>query len=318
MARKRKGVPVTGWLAIDKPVGPSSAAIVAKVLRETGAAKAGHGGTLDPLASGILPIALGDATKTVQYVMDGSKTYRWTVRWGENRTTLDAEGAVTEQSIIRPTALQIQAALAAFQGEITQIPPIYSALKIDGERAYDLARQGAEVEMTPRRVMIYSYRLVDQPDADHAQFEARVGKGTYVRALARDMAQSVGACGYVSQLRRIACGPFDESNAICLETLTGLGHGPALRGFMLPVETVLDDIPALALTPSEAHRLRAGQFIALNTLELAAFPEQSLLQQVSEGGVVRAMEAGQLVALAQIEGGLIRPKRVFSVNTIDV
>lgn len=313
MARKRKGVPVSGWLAIDKPVGPSSAAIVAKVLRETGAAKAGHGGTLDPLASGILPIALGDATKTVSYVMDGAKTYRWTVRWGENRTTLDAEGEATAVSDVRPTQDAIEASLAAFQGEITQIPPIYSALKVDGARAYDLARQGAEVEMTPRRVMIHDYRLLDMPDADHARFEARVGKGTYIRALARDLAASLGACGYVSDLRRTACGPFDESNAICLETLAGLGHGPALRGLLLPVETALDDIPALALTPSEAHRLRTGQFLALDALEIGEHPKQ-----LSEGSVVRAMEAGQLVALAQMDGGLIRPKRVFSGNTLDV
>ncbi len=313
MARKRKGVPISGWLAIDKPVGPSSAAIVAKVLRETGAAKAGHGGTLDPLASGILPIALGDATKTVSYVMDGSKTYRWTIRWGENRDTLDAEGDVTARSDVRPTRDAIEAALTPFRGEIVQIPPIYSALKVDGARAYDLARQGVEVEMTPRRVMIYDYRLVDQSDADHATFEARVGKGTYIRALARDLAESLGTCGYVADLRRTACGPFDESNAICLETLAGLGHGPALRGLLLPVETALDDIPALALTSSEAHRLRTGQFLAFDALEMGGPPDR-----LSEGSVVRAMEAGRLVALAQMDGGLIRPRRVFSDNTFDV
>ena len=318
MARKRKGVPISGWLAIDKPVGPSSAGIVAKVLRETGAAKAGHGGTLDPLASGILPIALGDDTKTVQYVMDGAKTYRWTVRWGENRTTLDAEGEVTAQSDVRPVRVDIERALSAFLGDIQQIPPLYSALKIDGERAYDLARAGSDLELPPRTVHIYSYQLLGQPDQDHAIFEARVGKGTYIRALARDMALALGACGYVSALRRTACGPFTEANAILLETLSGLGHGPALQGLLLPVETALDDIPALAMTESEAHRLRSGQFLALNTLEMDQLLDKAPLDILTEGCIVRAMEAGQLVALAQVEGGLIRPKRVFSVNTTDV
>ena len=175
MGRKRRGVAVDGWLSIDKPLGISSAQVVAKVLRETGAAKAGHGGTLDPLASGILPVALGEATKTVSYVMDGIKTYRWTVRWGQSRTTDDAEGEVVETSDVRPTAEQILAAIPAFIGSIRQLPPIYSALKVAGERAYDLARQGLDVELAPRTVSIRDYRLVSQPDADHAEFEAVVG-----------------------------------------------------------------------------------------------------------------------------------------------
>ena len=307
MGRKRRGVAVDGWLSIDKPVGLSSAQVVARVLRETGAAKGGHGGTLDPLASGILPIALGEATKTVSYVMDGIKTYRWTVRWGQSRTTLDAEGEVTETSDIRPAADQILAAIPQFLGTIQQMPPIYSALKVGGERAYDLARQGQEVELAPRRVEIRDYRLLSQPDADHAQFEAVVGKGTYIRALARDMAQALGTVGFVSALRRTQCGPFTQENAISLESLTGLGHGPELRGFLLPIRTALDDIPALALTDGEARRLRAGQTLATASLEDRAFPDQ--------GGPILAVEGERLVALAQIEGGFLRSLRVFNDNS---
>ena len=304
MARKRRGVPVDGWLAIDKPLGMSSAHVVAKVLRETGAAKAGHGGTLDPLASGILPIALGEATKTVSYVMDGIKTYRWTVRWGQARTTDDAEGEVIATSDVRPTDQQIVAALPAFIGQIQQLPPIYSALKVDGERAYALAREGVAVELAPRTVTVQDYRLVERPDADHAVFEAVVGKGTYIRSLARDMGQALGTVGYVSALRRTRCGPFHQGNAISLESLAGVGHGPQLRGFLLPIKTALDDIPALALTESEARRLRAGQTLVVASLDDSAFSGQ--------GGTILALEGERLVALARIEDGLLRSLRVFN------
>ena len=304
MARKRRGLPIDGWLAVDKPIGMSSAHVVAKVLRETGAAKAGHGGTLDPLASGILPIALGEATKTVSYVMDGIKTYRWTVRWGEARSTDDAEGEVIATSDMRPSMDQIVAAIPQFVGSIQQMPPIYSALKVDGARAYDLARQGLDVELAARQVQIKDYRLLGQPDADHAEFETVVGKGTYIRSLARDMAKAVGTVGYVSALRRTSCGPFNEGNAISLETLTGLGHGPTLRGFLLPIKTALDDIPALALNESEARRLRAGQTLVVSSLEDRTFSGQ--------GETILALEGERLVALARIEGGLLRSLRVFN------
>ena len=307
MGRKRRGVPIDGWLAIDKPLGLSSAQVVARVLRETGAAKGGHGGTLDPLASGILPIALGEATKTVSYVMDGRKTYRWTVRWGESRTTDDGEGDVVETSVVRPATEQILAAIPQFIGQIQQLPPIFSALKVDGKRAYDLARQGEAVELAPRSVTIHSYRLVDQPDADHAEFEAQVGKGTYIRSLARDMAQAVGTVGYVSALRRTACGPFHEGNAISLEKLTGLGQGAPLRGLLLPIKTALDDIPALALSESEARCLRSGQKLALASLQDTAFRHRD--------GPILALEGERLVALAQIEGDALRSLRVFNDNT---
>ena len=307
MGRKRRGIPIDGWLCMDKPVGMSSAQVVAKVMRLTNAAKAGHGGTLDPLADGVLPVALGEATKTVSYVMDGRKTYRWTVRWGESRTTDDAEGEVVETSAIRPDRAAIEAAIPAFLGRISQIPPIYSALKVDGERAYDLARQGEAVALAARLVDIHSYTMLDMPDADHGVFQADVGKGTYIRSLARDMAKAVGTVGYVTALQRRACGPFTLENAISLATLASVGQGAELRGFLLPIKTALDDIPALALTTSEARRLRNGQALAVASLQDRIDPGQD--------GPILALDGEELVALAQIEGGALRSLRVFNNNT---
>ena len=306
MARKG-GIPINGWLALDKPLGISSAQAVARVMKITNAKKAGHGGTLDPLASGILPIALGEATKTVSYVMDGIKTYRWTVRWGEETATGDAEGVVTATHPHRPSRDAILAALPAFMGEIEQIPPVYSALKIDGERAYDLARRGIEVDMAPRRVVIRSLALIDLPDGDHAVFEAVVGKGTYIRSLGCDIAKALGTLGHLIQLRRTSCGPFHEGNAISLETLADLGHGPALPGFLLPVETALDDIPALALTESETRRLRTGQPLELSSLTDRAGPDPRDFTEI-----LRAMDGKRLVALVRAEGTLLRSVRVFN------
>ncbi|MBC7954215.1 MAG: tRNA pseudouridine(55) synthase TruB, partial [Rhodospirillaceae bacterium] len=257
MARKRKGIPIDGWLAIDKPVGIGSTQVVAAVRRITGAAKVGHGGTLDPLASGILPIALGEATKTVAYVMDGAKTYQWRVRWGQSTTTDDMEGAVCATSDVRPTTEQILAALPAFLGDIQQVPPAYSAIMVNGERAYDLARAGETVELKSRIVRIDGFRLVGQPDADHADFEVNCGKGTYIRSLARDLALALGTVGHIVILRRTACGPFNEGNSIPLDKFRESGQGPALRSHLLPVETALDDIPALALSEAEARRLHS-------------------------------------------------------------
>jgi len=307
MARKRKGTPIDGWLAIDKPVGVGSTKVVAEVRRILGAAKVGHGGTLDPLASGILPIALGEATKTVAYVMDGSKTYRWRVRWGEARSTDDGEGEITDTCDIRPTRDQILAAIPRFLGDIEQVPPAYSAIKIDGERAYDLARAGEIVEMKTRIVHVESFELVDQPDADHADFEVTCGKGTYIRALARDIARAVGTCGHVTILRRIACGPFNEQNAIPLDKFREVGQGPAAWSFLLPVETALDDIPALALTEAEARRLHSGQTLT---------PE-GVATRFGNGQIVRAMNGPLLVALARIDGGIVRSVRVMNLKPID-
>lgn len=309
MARKRKGIPIDGWLAIDKPLGIGSTQVVAAVRRITNAAKVGHGGTLDPLASGILPIALGEATKTVAYVMDGAKTYHFQVRWGEATGTDDKEGAVTETSPARPTREQIEAALPAFTGAIEQVPPAYSAIKVDGERAYDLARAGETVDLKARIVQIKAFRLLSLPDADHADFEVECGKGTYVRSLGRDLARALGTCGHISVLRRVACGPFNETNAIPLDKFAEFGQGPALRSYLLPVETALDDIPALALTEAEARRLHAGQVLPLSRLELAAPVGPSDPEQV-----FRAMQGERLVALARIDDGLVRSVRVMNLQ----
>jgi tRNA pseudouridine55 synthase len=308
MSRKRKGTPIHGWLAIDKPLGLSSAQVVARVKRILGAAKVGHGGTLDPLATGILPIALGEATKTVAYVMDGTKTYCWQVRWGQSTTTDDREGEVVETSDLRPDQTAIEAALKAFTGEIQQVPPIFSAIKVDGERAYDLARAGEEVELKSRTVRIDGFTLLGMPDADHADFQVVCGKGTYIRSLARDLSHALGTVGHISVLRRTACGPFTEGNSISLETLEELGQGPGPRTYLLPVETALDDIPALALTAAEARRLQCGNPVPLRHAT-AGTPEAI----PGEGTLCRAMDGGRMVALARIEHGDIRPVRVMNL-----
>lgn len=310
MARKRKGIPIDGWLAIDKPLGIGSTQVVAMVRRLTNAAKVGHGGTLDPLASGILPIALGEATKTVAYVMDGAKTYRFQVRWGEATSTDDKEGSVSETSPVRPSPDQILAALPAFTGAIEQVPPAYSAIKVDGERAYDLARAGEAVELKARIVQIHALRLLGQPDADHADFEVECGKGTYVRSLGRDLARALGTVGHIAVLRRVACGPFNEGNAIPLDKFSEVGQGPALRNHLLPVETALDDIPALALTEAEARRLHSGQALSVHRLVHALPPGAD-----DPDIVFRAVCGEWLVALARIEGGTIRSVRVMNLHT---
>ncbi|CAA7618659.1 tRNA pseudouridine synthase B [Magnetospirillum sp. LM-5] len=305
MARKRKGQPVHGWIAIDKPEGIGSTKVVSDVRRLFDAAKAGHGGTLDPLASGILPIALGEATKTVAYVMDGAKTYRFTIQFGEARSTDDREGEVTATSDLRPDDGAIRAVLPRFIGEVSQVPPAFSALKIDGERAYDLARAGEAVELAARTVRIDRLELIERTGPDLATFEVACGKGTYVRSLARDIASALGTVGHVARLRRTACGPFNETNAIPLDKARSLGHGPALRASLLPILTALDDIPALALTEDEARRLGSGQVFSLRETPSAFGPTQ----------VVKALCDGRLVALAQVEGGFVRSLRGLNLET---
>ena len=307
MGRKRRGTPIHGWLVIDKPKGLTSNAVVGRVKRITNAAKIGHGGTLDPLATGLLPLALGEATKTVSYVMDGAKEYRFTIRWGEARTTDDAEGTVTETSVIRPAEAQILAVLDDFIGDIEQVPPAFSAIKIKGERAYKLARADRPPEMKPRTIHIEDLKLLDMPDADHASFHVVSGKGAYMRALARDMALALGTFGHISDLRRVAVGPFKEKDAISLDKLESLGHSAPLSEHLLPVATVLDAIPALALPGAAARRLRRGQ--AVPGLPVA---NRSPFKNIGQGDVVCAMAEGRLVALAKIKGGEIRPFRVMN------
>ncbi len=297
MARRKKGEKIDGWVVLDKPVGLGSTPAVRRLF---GAQKAGHGGTLDPLASGILPIALGEATKTVPFIMDGRKEYRFTLRFGEARSTEDAEGEVTATSDARPTDDALRAALPAFVGEIEQMPPAFSALKIDGKRAYDLARAGEAVELKPRRVLIERLELVGRPERDHADFVVGCGKGTYIRSLGRDLAKAVGTVGHLSALRRTVVG-FREAAAISLPKLEALGHIPALFGALAPVATALDDIPALAMTEAQADRLRQGQPVFLTR------------DAPPSGALVRAEVGSRLVALVRSDGVALQPVRVFNL-----
>ncbi|WP_321395505.1 tRNA pseudouridine(55) synthase TruB [Emcibacter sp.] len=297
MARKRKGSKIDGWLVIDKPLGMTSTQVVGKVRWLTKAAKIGHGGTLDPLATGILPIAMGEATKTIPFIMEARKTYRFTVTWGEERSTDDAEGDVTLTSGCRPSEAEIRNILPQFTGTILQCPPAFSAIKIDGKRAYDLARAGEAPEMKAREITIFSIRPLEL-QKDCATFEVECGKGTYIRSLARDMARALGTCGYVSMLRRMKVGCFGESESISLDNLEKLVHSAPLEDRILAVETVLDDILALAVTEEEAKRLQQGQKLPVpNRAE----------------GLVRVTCEGRFIALAEISEGIVKPVRVFNL-----
>ena len=286
-----------GWLIIDKPPGCSSAQIVGRIKRHTGGLKVGHGGTLDPLATGVLPIAIGEATKTVAYAMLGAKSYHFTLKWGEARDTDDSEGEIVETSQIRPSRQEIDKVLPKFTGEISQIPPKYSALKVNGHRAYALARANKPVTLESRQIRIDSLLLVKN-DEETACFDVICGKGTYIRALARDIARCLGTFGHVSTLRRTAVGPFTENTAISLDIVESLVHSARLAAHVLPVEAPLADIPALELTESDAHRLRCGQVIAVKDADIKT---------------IRATCSGRLVALARIETGDLRPLRVFNL-----
>jgi tRNA pseudouridine55 synthase len=308
--KKRPKRDVHGWIALDKPVGMTSTHAVAVIKRLFTAKRVGHAGTLDPLASGCLPIALGEATKTVPFVVDGRKSYFFTVRWGEERDTDDAEGRVVETSENRPDVAAVRGVLPRFTGTIEQVPPRYSAIKIDGERAYDLARDGEIVELAPRAVAIHRLELLETPDPDHAKLAAECGKGTYVRSLARDIGRALGAFGHVSELRRSHVGPFGESDMIPLERLESLCHRAAagegnLADMLLPVETALDDIPALAVSPADAARLQRGQAVLMRGRDA------SILR-----GMVQVASSGQLVAIAEVERGEIIPKRVFNLTGV--
>jgi tRNA pseudouridine55 synthase len=306
--RKREKRDVHGWVILDKPVGMTSTHAVSIVKRLFAAKRAGHAGTLDPLASGCLPIALGEATKTVPFVMEGRKAYRFSVRWGEERDTDDAEGRVVATSDARASELDIGRLLPQFIGTIEQVPPRFSAIKVDGERAYDMARDGADVALKPRQVHIHRLDLVEIPDPDHAVFEAECGKGTYVRALARDMGRLLGCHGHVAALRRTGVGPFTEPDMIPLERLESLCHRAAagelsLAQVLLPVETALDDIPALAISKADAARLQRGQAVLMRGRDAPVFR-----------GMVYVTASGRLIALAEVDRGEIVPKRVFNLT----
>ena len=310
MARRRKGDAVSGWICLDKPYDLTSTHAVSRVRRAFNAQKAGHAGTLDPLATGILPIALGEATKTVPYLVDANKAYRFTIAWGATTATYDREGEVTARSDVRPTAAAVEAALPAFVGEISQVPPAYSAIKVDGERSYDLARAGQAVELAARIVSVHSARVADVPDADHITLEIECGKGTYVRAIARDLADGLGACGHVHDLRRTRVGGFTEQNAVTLEFLEDLGYGPRQSELLLPVETALDDIPELAVTAEDAFRLKQGRAIVLVPRQV-----ETLKARLKPGSrIVSAMAGGSVVALCEMRAGRLEPTRVFHLE----
>lgn len=302
MARRKKGNPIHGWLVLDKPLEMTSTRAVGILKRLFFAQKVGHAGTLDPLATGILPIAFGEATKTVSFAVDGEKVYRFTVRWGAETATDDAEGEVTATGTGRPTVADIEALLPQFIGEIMQVPPQFSAIKVDGERAYALAREGEEVVLEPRPVVIDELRLLDVPDADTAVLEARCGKGTYVRAIARDMGRVLGCRGHVIGLRRARVGPFAEEAAVDLAEIENAAEaGEDLSTFLLPVEMALGDILEVNVSPSDAADLSQGRSILIRGRDAPVL-----------GGAAYAMSKGRIIALGEIEKGALHPTRVFN------
>ncbi|MEJ0027723.1 MAG: tRNA pseudouridine(55) synthase TruB [Rhizomicrobium sp.] len=314
MGRRKKGQPVNGWVIIDKPQGMTSTQVVGAVRRIFDARKAGHAGTLDPMATGVLAVALGEATKTVPYAMDSEKTYRFTAHWGEARDSDDAEGKVTGTSGRRPTKDEIESALPRFTGAIVQVPPAYSAIKVQGERAYDLAREGEIVELAPRTVEVYESRLLGQPDPDHAVFEIRCGKGTYVRSWVRDLALALGTVGHVCQLRRTRVGGFTEEMAIPLAREGGNVHIPAAFEHLRPIATALDGIPALAVTGPDAVRLRSGNPILIRANHFAQITEGRGETDDLQGLTVFLQTSeGEPVALAELALGELRPFRVFNL-----
>lgn len=303
MARRKKGRAVSGWLVLDKPGSMTSTQAVGIVRRLLDAQKAGHAGTLDPLATGVLPIAFGEATKTVPFAVDGEKRYRFTVQWGGETDTDDAEGRVTATSDTRPQPSDIEALLPNFIGEIMQQPPAFSAIKVDGARAYDLARAGETVELQARPVNVSSLKLTGMPDASSAVFEATCGKGTYVRALARDMGRALGCFGHVTALRRTRVGGFDEQDAVSLEQLEAAAKtGPeAAAGLLQPIEAALSSLLSFDLARKDAARLLQGQPVIIRGRDAPA-----------EVDACYAMCGGRLVALSRIQKGQLMPLRVFN------
>lgn len=303
MGRRKKGQRVHGWVVLDKPLDVTSTQAVGKVRRFFDAQKAGHAGTLDPLASGILPIALGEATKTIPYIQDALKIYRFSVTWGQQRSTDDAEGEVVAQSDVRPAQDDILAVLPAFIGDISQVPPAFSALKIDGQRAYDLARDGQDVQLKARPVYIERLELLAARDGE-ADFEMLCGKGTYVRSLARDLALKLGTYGYVSALRRCAVGVFDEDHAISLAILEEMADKGDLSAALLPIDSGLDDILALSVSDNEAAKLRNGQVLI--------FASRADFQRLEGLGSEAIAKCGDKpVAIVSLDGAKVKPGRVF-------
>lgn len=297
----RKGRDISGWLVVDKPAGPTSTAVVNKVRWAFNAKKAGHAGTLDPDATGVLAVALGEATKTVPFITDALKAYAFTVRLGQTTNTDDAEGEVIATSDLRPDDATIKAALGQFVGDIMQVPPQFSAVKVDGERAYKLARSGEDVEIAARPLWVEELVLTDRPDADHVTLEMTCGKGGYVRAIARDLGAALGCCGHVRNLRRIWSGPFDVSDAITLEEVEKLARTPELDAYLRPLEQGLVELPELRCTAEGAAKIRNGN------------PGMVLMSDAEYGDECWASLNGKAVAVGQYKAGELHPSRVFNL-----
>ncbi|MDA3888848.1 MAG: tRNA pseudouridine(55) synthase TruB [Allgaiera sp.] len=300
MGRKRKGRDISGWLVVDKPAGVTSTSVVNKVRWAFDAKKARHAGTLDPAATGVLAVALGEATKTVPYITDALKCYRFQMRLGAATTTDDAEGEGIETSALRPSDDEIRAALGAFRGEIQQVPPQFSAVKVDGARAYDLAREGETMDLAARPLWVESLELIARPDADHAELEMVCGKGGYVRSIARDLGRALGCLGHVAWLRRTWSGPFDAEDGIGLEQIDAEARTEALDAHLLPLETGLADLPELKATPEGAARLRNGN------------PGMVIASDVEYGDEAWASFEGRAIAVGSYRAGELHPSRVFN------
>lgn len=302
MARKKKGRAVSGWVVIDKPAGITSTSVVNKVKWAFDAQKAGHAGTLDPAATGVLAVALGEATKTVPYITDALKCYRFMVTLGATTTTDDAEGEVIETRDTRPDDAAIEAALGALRGNIQQVPPQYSAVKVEGERAYDLAREGVEMDLAARPLWVERLEVISRPDADHVELEMVCGKGGYVRSIARDLGQALGCLGHVQWLRRVWSGPFDADKGIGLETLDALAKSDAIDVHLQPLELGLADLPEVKATPEGAARLRNGT------------PGMVIGHDIAYGDEVWASYQGKPLAVGSYRAGELHPTRVFNLD----
>lgn len=302
MGRKRKGRPISGWLVVDKPAGMTSTAVVNKVRWALGAAKAGHAGTLDPEATGVLAVALGEATKTVPYITDALKAYEFSVRLGQATNTDDAEGEVIAESANRPSDEGIKAALGQFLGDIMQVPPKFSAVKIDGQRAYKLAREDEDFEIAARPLYVDSLVMLDRPDEDHVTLEMVCGKGGYVRSIARDLGEALGCHGHVEWLRRVWSGPFEASDGISIEEIDRMAKSPELDEHLLALEVGLEDLPEVTTTVEGATKLRNGN-------AGIAIPKD----EVEYGDECWASLDGEAVAIGRFKGGELHPSKVFVV-----
>ncbi len=305
--RHKRGVPLNGWLIIDKPSGITSTQVVGYVRRVLNAQKVGHAGTLDPLATGVLPLAFGVATKTIPYVMEGTKIYQFTLRFGESRDSDDADGNITGYSDVRPTNAQIQAVLPRLTGDILQRPPIFSALKIGGKRAYHMARQGQVIELSPRLARVKRFELTQRLNADTALFEVESGKGVYMRALARDLALACGTVGHIVALRRLQVGPFTEERALMLDKLVSMDDTSFVPSDLLcSVEAALVDIPALSLTREEAFSVRQGR--SVSCVQKGYLSSRTFI----DDDIVRIMEGDRVIGLGRLVEGCLKPVRIFN------